>query len=99
MRTTRRRAEPAAKRRTKPRLLVDSANPDISVEQLREILTASGEFYDRGEPVGVIYDSSQGGSIAQPLTPDAIVLIAHQLCRPYSVKAAPNAERSEIDTR
>jgi hypothetical protein len=90
---------PRGERGGKPRLRVDGANPDKTVEQLRDILAASGQFFDRGEPVRVIYDSSQGGSIAQPLTPDAVVLMAHQLCRPYSVKAQPNGERFDIDAR
>jgi hypothetical protein len=90
---------PRGESAAKPRLLVDSANPDKTVEQLRDILAASGQFFDRGEPVCVIYDSTQGGSIAQPLTPDAIVLMTHQLCRPYSVKAQPNGQRSDIDAR
>jgi hypothetical protein len=82
----------------KPRLLVDSVNPEQTVEALRDVLAQAGEFYDRGVPVRVTYDSVQGGLIAQKMTPDGIVLAAHKHGRPYAVKKEGGA-RTEIDAR
>ena len=40
----------------KPRLLVDKANPDQTVANLRDILAHAGGLYDRGLPVRLAFD-------------------------------------------
>ena len=71
---------------SKPRLLVKSSDPDRTVSALRDILSDAGVFYDRGLPVRLAYDLTQGGAVAQVMTPPLLVLIAHKVCRPYSLK-------------
>jgi hypothetical protein len=71
----------------KPRLLVESCNPDQSVAALRDLLAGAGGLYDRGVPVRLAFDQSQRGTVAQVMTPDALVLMAHKVCRPYVLKA------------
>jgi len=82
----------------KPRLLVENCNPDTTVAALRDILAATGEFYDRGVPARIARNQIQGGSVAQVLTPDVLVLMAHQACRPYAWKKRAG-ELVEVDIR
>jgi len=44
-------------------------------------------LYDRGGPVRLAFDKLQRGTVAQVMTPDALVLMAHAACRPYVLKA------------
>jgi hypothetical protein len=83
----------------KPRLLIDDANPDVTVAALRDVLAGSGELYDRGVPVRLAFDQRQSGTVAQEITPDLLVLKAHEVCRPYIVKVTPNGALSEVDAR
>jgi hypothetical protein len=80
----------------KPRLLVDNTSPDRTVAALRDILSAGGEFYDRGVPVRLVFDQIKQGVIAQVATPDSIVLAAHRICRPYVSKAAGAEENARL---
>ncbi len=66
----------------KPRLLVENCDPDRTVSALRDILSDAGTLYDRGVPVRLAFDQIQGGTVAQVMTPDVLVLIAHSVCRP-----------------
>ena len=70
----------------KPRLLVESHSPDVTVSVLRDVLAKAGELYDRGVPVRLVFDQSQKGMVARVMTPDDLVLMAHRLCRPYAIK-------------
>src|SRR5262249_23764766 len=70
----------------KPRLLVESSDPDRTVADLRDILAEAGVLYDRGVPVRLASDQIGGGTVAQEMTPDALVLTAHLVCRPYMLK-------------
>jgi hypothetical protein len=70
----------------KPRLLVENWNPDLTVAALRDILADVNELYDRGIPVRLAFDQTQKGTVAQVITPSALVLEAHRVCRPYSIK-------------
>ena len=83
----------------KPRILVDGVNPDQTVEQLRDIFAETGQFYDRGVPVRIIHDESQGGAVALKMDPDAIVLTAHKLARPYSVRLQKDGPPADVDAR
>ena len=86
-----------SRRGAKPRLLVDPANPDITVEALRDILSGAKNLYDRGAPVRLAIDrTGRGGSTAQALAPDDLVLLAHQIARPYVEQAVTGRE---IDVR
>ena len=67
----------------KPRLHVEYCDPDRTVPALRDILADAGCLYDRGVPVRLAFDQTQGGTVAQVLTPDDLVLMAHMVCRPY----------------
>jgi hypothetical protein len=52
---------------TLPRLFVDKANPDKVVADLKAVLAASGEVFDRGVLVRVGDDANVGGVSAHPL--------------------------------
>ena len=58
----------------KPRLLIENCDPDRTVVALRDILSRAGGLYDRGVPVRLAFDKIQGGTVAQVMTPDALVL-------------------------
>jgi hypothetical protein len=74
----------------KPRLLVEKCDPDKSVAALRDILGDIGCLYDRGVPVSLVFDQIQKGIVAQVMRPDALMLRAHQVCRPYALKETKN---------
>ena len=74
---------PRPERPVLPRLLIDPANPHATVDALRDILAQWGDLYDRGGPVRLAFDQTQGGSVAQPMMPTTLALIAHRACRPY----------------
>ena len=42
--------------RKKPRLLVETWNPDKTIAKLRDILAAAGSLYERGVPVRLAVD-------------------------------------------
>ena len=82
----------------KPRLLVDKCNPDQSVAALRDILAKNGDLFDRGVPVRLGFDQMQHGMVAQEVTPDALMLMTHKVCRPYVLKAKSDGTFQETDT-
>jgi hypothetical protein len=82
----------------KPRLLIEDCNPDQTVAALRDILSNGDVLYDRGIPVRLAFDQIQQGTVAQPMSPDALVLMTHTVCRPYVLKAK-NGELSEANAR
>jgi hypothetical protein len=83
----------------KPRLLIEDCNPDRTIAALRDTLSAVGGLYDRGVPVRLAFDQIQQGTVAQVMTPDALVLMTHALCRPYVLKAKPDGTVSEVNAR
>jgi hypothetical protein len=83
----------------KPRLLIEDCNPDRTVAALRDTLSAAGGLYDRGVPVRLAFDQIQRGTVAQVMTPDALVLMAHAVCRPYVLKAKRDGTVSEVNAR
>jgi len=87
-----------AKGTTKPRLQILKADPDITVADLRDILAQSDEFYDRGVPARLT-QSKAGGAAIQILSPDVLILLAHQLCRPFEAKQAQDGCWTERNTR
>jgi len=82
----------------KPRLLVENCDPDRTVSALRDIVSHAGVLYDRGVPVRLAIDQIQGGTVAQVMTPDALVLMVHTVCRPYVLKEKDGAT-VEVDAR
>ncbi|MDI2077362.1 hypothetical protein ABIF68_008890 [Bradyrhizobium japonicum] len=83
----------------KPRLLVENCNPDRTVAGLRDLLAGVSCLYDRGFPVRLAFDQLQQGTVAQMMTPDALVLTAHMICRPYALKTRRDGEVEEVDAR
>lgn len=83
----------------KPRLLVESCNPDQTVAALRDILAEAGGLFERGVPVRLAFDQIQHGTVAQMMTPDALVLRAHTVCRPYLLKTKQDGTVEEVNTR
>jgi hypothetical protein len=81
----------------KPRLLIEICSPDRTVARLRDILATGGTLYDRGVPVRLAFDKQHQGTVAQVMTPDDIVLEAHQVCRPYVLKAKKDGTFYEVD--
>jgi phage/plasmid primase-like uncharacterized protein len=91
--------ETTPERRTKKRrLLIENCDPDRAVEALRDILSEAGGLYDRGMPVRLASDQTQGGTVVQVMTPDALVLWIHQVCRPYVLKKRKEGT-IEVDAR
>ena len=85
---------------SKPRLLIDHCNPNETVAELRKILAAQTNLiYERVFPVRLAFDQLQDGVIAVQITPDAIVLLAHDVCRPYALKKLPDGSVVEVDAR
>jgi hypothetical protein len=81
---------------TQPRVLVDKRNPHRTVAALRDVIAERGSLYDRGIPVRLVRDRMHGGMQARPVTADAVVLLAHQICRPY-VKRVGNDATADAD--
>jgi hypothetical protein len=79
----------------KPKLQVENCNPDRTVAALRDILAGAGGLYDRGVPVRLAFDQIQQGTVAEVITPDALVLMAHTVCRPRAL----NKQGIEEDAR
>jgi hypothetical protein len=67
----------------KPRLKIERHSPDLTVTDLRDIMSKSGRLYDRGAPVRVVFDQAVGGSKADTMAADDLVREAHFACRPY----------------
>lgn len=85
--------------KVKPRLLIERNAPDITVKALRDLLSDSGKFFERGVPVRLTNDQFFGGKKAQIVSPDLLVMIAHQICRPYIMKELPDDGIVEKYTR
>jgi hypothetical protein len=83
----------------KPRLLVENCNPHQTVAALLDILAGASCLYDRGVPVRLALDQIRQGAVAQVMTPDALVLMAHEICRPYVLKERQDGTVSEVNAR
>jgi len=79
---------------SKPRLEILKADPDITVADLRDILAKSDYFYDRSVPVRMM-QSKTGGAAIQILSPELLILLAHNLCRPFETKQVQNGSWTE----
>ena len=83
----------------KPRLRIEKTDPDRTVAALRDILSEVGGLYDRGVPVRLAHDQIQGGTVAQVMKPEILVMMAHSVCRPYALVEKPNGDIEERDVR
>lgn len=72
---------------TQPRMLIDTASPNRAVADLRDIFAKADDFYDRGVPVRLAFDQSQGGMAIRALTVNNVVFEIHQACRVYKLRA------------
>ena len=81
----------------KPRLLVQSADPNVTVANVRDRLAAAGRLYDRGTPVRLVRDAMTGGMVARAVSAEGIVCEAHEACRPYR-RTMKDGAASEADT-
>jgi hypothetical protein len=80
------KAKAAAGDGEKPRLHIEKHSPEKTVASLRDILAVVGDLFDRGKIVKVVDDQTTGGAIAFQMTASALVMAAHEACRPYIVK-------------
>ena len=83
----------------KPRLLVEHTDPDRTVAAMRDILKSEGDLYDRGIPVRLTKDKIRGGTVAQFMTPELLVVATHSVCRPYIMKEQRDGTIQETKTR
>src|SRR5690349_13546043 len=82
----------------KPRLLVDRAGADATVDRIGDVLAGADQFYDRGVPVRLIHDQMERGIVAQPMTPESVIMAVHRVCRPFEIKVK-DGEEIEIDVQ
>jgi hypothetical protein len=82
-----------------PRLLIENADPQRTVAALRDILAGSGELFDRGVPVRLVVSRDSKAVLAHNVTPDGLVMMAHQLTRPYALKTNKEGITTEYDAR
>ena len=85
--------------KVKPQLLIERADPNITVAALRDLHSKSGKFFDRGVPVILSADHLQGGVKAQAVTPERLILVTHDICRPYVIKERSDGSVVEQNTR
>ena len=81
----------------KPRLFMRAADPDVTVAALRDVLAATGYLFDRGMVVLVAHDRITGGRVAHPLSPESILRLAHQSCRPFTKRTGKEGVVQEVD--
>ena len=70
-----------------PELIIHAGNLPATAEALRDLLAASGKFFDRGLPVRVITPADGGPPSAIPLTKSNVVMQTHRLCKPMKVRS------------
>lgn len=82
----------------KPRLLVEDADPDRTIDALTEILANTGGLYERGVAVRLSQDQS-GAWTAHELTPNVLVMMTHKVCRPTRRKPNKDGGFQEVSAR
>ena len=76
-----------------------AATPTGPSPHSANILADAGLLFDRGVPVRLTFDQIQGGAAAQIMSPDGLVLMAHNVCRPYALKQQKDGTIKEINVR
>ena len=69
----------------KPYLIVDTSDLPATAHELRDILTRSGNLFDRDGPVQVVPGRDGGAPLARRMTPSRVVREAHRLSRPVKL--------------
>ncbi len=85
--------KPAATHSDKPPLCVSMAYAAEVFGDLRRIITASAQVYDRNGPTILKQDRLSGGVVSSPLSVPRLQLLTHELCQPYKY----NAKGEEVD--
>src|SRR5262249_13795801 len=80
--------------RTQPQLLVHPGCAPATAEAVRDLLAASGKFFDRGVPARIVKPADGSLPSATPLTKHNVVIEVHRLCQP--VKMDPKRGLIEI---
>ncbi|TXH12060.1 MAG: hypothetical protein E6R03_13610 [Hyphomicrobiaceae bacterium] len=83
---------------SKPILIVDTVNPDQTVDDLAQVLRQTAVIYDRGMPCVVVRDAIQDCLIASPLTPASLTALAHKHARPRKVRGG-SSQGDLVDVR
>ncbi|MEQ9349634.1 MAG: hypothetical protein RII27_03760, partial [Alphaproteobacteria bacterium] len=91
-------AETSPKTPTRPKLLIEHANPDRTVTALRDVLASAGDLYDRGLPVRLTRDQFLGCTVAQAMTPELLTMTVHTVCRPF-MRSESSGDIAEKDIR
>jgi hypothetical protein len=63
--------------------LVDEVNPHHTLERMRKKLADHPAVYRRAGKLVTIREGESGGSVAHEITPDALVVLIHEIARPY----------------
>jgi hypothetical protein len=71
--------------KTKPVLFVHTGDLPATAEAVRDLLAASGRFFDRGMPVRIVKPADGSLPSATPLTKHNVVIEAHRLCQPVKI--------------
>ena len=70
----------------KPKLLIENTDPHRTVAAIRDVIAKHGPLFERGAPVRLVADRQTGTVTARRLTPDSLVMMVHELSRPYTLK-------------
>jgi putative DNA primase/helicase len=69
----------------KPELMIHAGDLPATAAALRDLLAASGKFFDRRMPVRVVELADKGSPSATPLTNNNVVIECHRLCQPMKM--------------
>jgi putative DNA primase/helicase len=70
-----------------PDLIVDPGDLPATARELGDLLSATGDFFDRGMPVKVVKPADGSLPRALPLSITNVVIEAHQVCRPVRLQS------------
>jgi hypothetical protein len=77
-----------------PELIVHNGNLPSTAAAVRDLLAASGRFFDRGIPVRFVHAADGSVPSAVPLARNNVIIEAHRLCQPIKIK--PDGERVPV---
>jgi hypothetical protein len=83
----------------KPDLIVDPGDLPATARELRDLLAASGRFFDRGVPVKIVPDANGRAPNATELTPNKVVMAAHDFCRPVREQGGSGRGASDLNPK
>ncbi len=91
-------AAAAATAETKPRVLIEDASPEISVDAISIVLAEDSELFERGVPVKLVRDPVTKAFLAHVMTADGVILKVHKNARPFKLRVV-QGELTEVDAR